>query len=196
MKILVQTNQNLVTLNVEPSHTVGAVLLQALAAENLEHQPAGQQRLLHGDAVLDSNLTLADLGFEDGAELVLADAPQQTGTTGAAQAETSRVGAEALADPTALSPQSIGGIVDRQPADMCIGAAADPAAPPRPSKEPLAIGRMSDPKISPIPRAGWGWTEEELQTDAVSKLLESAAAAAAAAGGSAAAAATEDTDAG
>jgi hypothetical protein len=80
MKVLVKIHQIVVTVSVEPSITVGAVLFQALVSQNMEPQPDGLQRLFLGDAPLDSLRTLADLGLEDGAELVFTGSSQQTGS--------------------------------------------------------------------------------------------------------------------
>ena len=97
MKVSVQIHRYFVSIDVQPSHTVGSLLSQFLRIQNLEQQPDGQQRLLLGDALLDSDSTLADIGIEDGAKLVFADLSQQLSAAvprAAASASVSRHGAK------------------------------------------------------------------------------------------------------
>ena len=135
MKVLVKIHQIVVTLNVEPSLTVGAVLLQALVSQNMEPQPDRLQRLLLGDAPLESLRTLADLDLEDGAELVFTDSSQETGSA-LLPAETPLIESHDGADATALPLQCIGGGVAVQPVDTGSGHAADVAADGAPGPLP------------------------------------------------------------
>ncbi len=66
MNVRVKTQPHVVSLSVEPTHTVGDVLSQVLAMQNMEQLPDGQQRLFLGDALLENKRTLADIGIEDG----------------------------------------------------------------------------------------------------------------------------------
>jgi hypothetical protein len=127
MKVLVKIHQIVVTLNVEPSLTVGTVLLQALVSQNMEPQPDRRQRLLLGDAPLESLCTLADLDLEDGAELVFTDSSQETGSA-LLPAEMPLVESRDVTNATALLLQCIGGGAAVQPVDTSSGHTADVAA--------------------------------------------------------------------
>ena len=109
------------TVSVEGSDTVGTVLASILRNENIEKQPAGMQRLMLGDAILNNGSTLSEASVEHEATIMLVDesVQQGLGPPQASRGEGSRH-AEAASDvsPIFLAPPAI------------VSALADPRVTP------------------------------------------------------------------
>jgi hypothetical protein len=163
MNVRVKIQQHVVSLSVEPTHTVGYVLSQVLAMQNIE-LPDGQQRLFLGDALLDNERALAGIGIVEGVELVVADVSDSLqGSVHVPRSETLPDGAAAASDllaPTSLFtfvivPQQSAGlgggdaaetVVDSSPplssSPAADSAAAAAAAPP---SSPFLMQKKNDP---------------------------------------------------
>ena len=152
MNVRVKIQQHVVSLSVEPTHTVGYVLSQVLAMQNMQQLPDGQQRLFLGDALLENERTLADIGIEDGAELVVADVSDSLqGSVHVPQAETSPDGAAAASDLLAPSSHPSAVIVPQQSTGISGGdAAATVVDSPPPLSSPPAEDSAAAPPSSPF----------------------------------------------
>ena len=152
MNVRVKIQQHVVSLSVEPTHTVGNVLSQVLAMQNMQQLPDGQQRLFLGDALLENERTLADIGIEDGAELVVADVSDSLqGSVHVPQAETSPDGAAAASDLLAPSSHTSAVIVPQQSTGISGGdAAATVVDSPPPLSSPPAEDSAAAPPSSPF----------------------------------------------
>jgi len=139
--IKIPTRQGLVTLTVEPSDTVGAVLSQLLRSESMEQQPDGQQRLMLGDALLDNERTLADACIEHEATLdfKFVDPSMQL----------NRALPLAAASPLDLRPSGVAAAQqhDGQGGSTSAASVVDPAPQPTPhsTEQPLATAVAPPP---------------------------------------------------